>query len=137
MCSSDLGDVASTHVFIDDSRTPGNVAAFGLPENQTWRLIKTYAEFERYLDKHGIPEFVSFDMNLEAGANHNGLDCAHLLVEKCLEAGREKLPGFMYHGKLESGRLIESYLMFYGKHKRVYKAKHATGQSKNKTAAAG
>ena len=117
------GDAAATHVFIDDKRTPGDVQAFGLPEDKEWRILKSYAEFDKYLTKHGIPEFVSFDFNLDH--EKTGHDCAKLLVQRCLEKNMEKLPGYMYHGDLESGRIIESYLMFYGKHKRIYKAKEA------------
>ena len=123
--------VNATHVFIDDIRGPGDVKIYGMPDNKTWHVCKNYAEFEDYLNTHALPEFVSFDFNL--GPGKTGHDCAKLLVQHCLEHNIDKLPDHLYHGDLESGRIIENYLMFWGKHKRVYKAKHVDAQAKIET----
>lgn len=119
-------DIACTHLFIDDRLTPGDVHTQGVPENKVWRIIKSYAEFDKYLKKFGIPQFISFDFNLDS--DKTGHDCAKLLVQYCLENNIDALPDYLYHGTLESGRVIESYLMCWGKHKRRYKE----AQLKNK-----
>ena len=117
------GDVPVDYLFIDDQLTPGEATeSFGLPPDKKWRCLKTYSDFEEYLHKHGIPKFISFDFML--GIDKTGLDCAKLLVKYCLENNIDKLPECRCHSALQSGRqAIESYLMFYGKHKRVYKEK--------------
>lgn len=69
--------------------------------------VKNFYQFKDYIKKNGIPQFVSFDHDLnnreggeglsdEQKSNNNGVNCAKWLVSYCRENG-QRLPKFYVH----------------------------------------
>lgn len=134
-------------LFLDDIRIPKD--AIGLvPSNlnqfywkDDWNIVRSYSEFCDYVQKFGLPDFVSFDHDL-ADDHYNdlfsdenwkkndsdivlkydeykektGYECAKWLVDWCLE-NEKKLPDFIVHSANPVGKKnIESYLTNAKKH---------------------
>jgi len=103
---------------------------------RAWVVARSYAEFVRVVEERGVPEFVSFDHDLEdeppptaagkttspfrpnaAGrttspfsAGRTGADCALWLAERCV-AGNVALPDYFIHSLNPIGQaLIASIL---------------------------
>ena len=88
-------------LYLDDTRTPTTT----LPDSHPWEVVRNYDEFVAWIDKNGLPDFISFDHDLgkehmddyfnqiiEKGFQHpdydsyvekTGLDCARYIVEYC------------------------------------------------------
>ena len=73
--------------------------------NFVW--VKNLYQFMEYIEKNGIPQFVSFDhdlnnrgggegLNAEQKLNNNGVNCAKWLVNYCKQMG-QPLPKFYVH----------------------------------------
>lgn len=100
-------------LLLDDERIPENCflydeemtleEASGIPP-QDWDIVRSYEEFKDYIDRHGIPDAVSFDHDLDRSSvwihlndlekgiseydrsrytTKTGLDCAEYLKEIC------------------------------------------------------
>lgn len=56
------------YVFVDDERMPANVNWVRLPnpssEGTEWVILRSFDEAVLYIDKCGIPDFISFDHDL-------------------------------------------------------------------------
>ena len=63
------------NLYLDDLRST--------PEN--FERVYDYDEFVNFINKNGVPEFISFDHDL--GEGKTGFDCAKFLVEFCLDNG--------------------------------------------------
>ena len=61
------------NLYLDDLRTT--------PEG--FERVYSYEEFVAYLQRYGLPDFISFDHNL--GEEFSGYDCAKYLVVYCLD----------------------------------------------------
>lgn len=97
-------------IFLDDERHPRDVTwvtlgMFGIryaptanrTNNPPNRIIaRNYKQFVAFIEKHGLPEEVSFDHDL--GEGKNGYDCAMYLTQRCAELN-EKLPFVEVHSK--------------------------------------
>ena len=73
--------------------------------------VYSYEEFVTYLEKKGLPDFISFDHDL--GEDFSGYDCAKYLVEYCL-VHHLPLPNYKVHsqnpvGKENIERLLENF----------------------------
>lgn len=58
--------------------------------NLSFVWVKNYKEFVNYIEKNGMPEFISFDHDLSKTSlptDPKGLDCAKWLVNYCAENG--------------------------------------------------
>ena len=134
-------------LFLDDIRIPKD--AIGLVPStlnqfyweNDWVIVRNYYEFCNYIQKFGLPDFVSFDHDL-ADDHYNdlfsdenfkkddsdiilkyddykektGYECAKWLVDWCLANSRE-LPDFIVHSANPVGkRNIDSYLNNAKKH---------------------
>ena len=134
-------------LFLDDIRIPKD--AIGLvPSNlnqlyweNDWSIVRNYTEFCDYIQKYGLPDFVSFDHDL-ADDHYNdlfsdenwsksdsdvvlkydeykektGYECAKWLVDWCLE-NEKQFPDFIVHSANPVGKKnIESYLNNAKKH---------------------
>lgn len=87
-------------LFLDDERNP---------PSPIWDIARSYDEFVAYIDKHGVPDVISFDHDL--GDNEfDGMDCVKFLIEKDLPinmfivhsmnpVGRENLLGLLKNWK--------------------------------------
>ena len=132
-------------LFLDDIRLPKD--AIGLvPSNMNqfywennWVVVKNYDEFRNYIEKNGLPDFISFDHDLAdfhydlkpedynsmseddmiikfGSMEKTGFDCAKWLVDYCLE-NRLILPDFIVHSANPIGKKnIEIYLLNAKKH---------------------
>jgi hypothetical protein len=134
-------------LFLDDIRIPKD--AIGLvPSNlnqyyweNDWVIVRDFHQFCDYLQKNGVPDFISFDHDLaddhynDLFSNKNwsksdndivlkydeykektGYECAKWLVDFCLESSY-KLPDYQVHSANPVGKKnIESYLLNAKKH---------------------
>lgn len=132
-------------LFLDDIRIPKD--AIGLvPSNlnqfywdNNWIVVRNYYEFCNYIQKFGLPEFISFDHDLAdfhydyspedyenmteedmvikfGTMEKTGYECAKWLVDWCLENSL-RLPQFVVHSANPVGKQnIESYLNNATKH---------------------
>ena len=78
-------------LYLDDLRTT--------PEG--FERVYNYEEFVEYLERKGLPDFISFDHDL--GEDLSGYDCAKYLVAYCLEHQRS-LPDYQVHSQNPVGR---------------------------------
>lgn len=119
-------------LFLDDLRIPKD--AIGLvPDamNQfywkdDWVIVRNFWEFCNYIQKFGLPDFISFDHDLAdehyVNSDHldykekTGYECAKWLVDFCFDNGRS-LPDYMVHSANPTGKQnIISYLENAKKH---------------------
>ena len=84
------------------------------PTPEGFDHVYNYEEFVAYLERKGLPDFISFDHDL--GEDLSGYDCAKYLVEYCLE---HQLPLLDYQvhsqnpvGKENIERLLENFRSF-------------------------
>lgn len=92
--------------------------------DETWDVVRNYSEFVDYIQKNGVPDFISFDHDLglehyealekdprlhllnEGFKEKTGLDCAKYLVRN-----RLKVHGFSVHSQNPIGKTnIQSLL---------------------------
>lgn len=103
------------YLFLDDERFPKQVTWLNLPA-QDWKIVRSYDEFVKFIEKNGVPVFVSFDHDLNdehyrqsmynPDRHYNlyyplfkektGFHCAKWLVEYCLDNGH-KIPEYLAH----------------------------------------
>ena len=81
------------------------------PTPEGFDHVYSYEEFVAYLEREGLPDFISFDHDL--GEDLSGYDCAKYLVAYCLEHQRS-LPDYQVHsqnpvGKENIERLLENF----------------------------
>lgn len=101
----------TTSLYLDDLRTPrGNYY-------HNWIIVRTYEEFVGWIEKNGLPEFITFDHDLEERAikadwsvmtyealgEKTGYCAALWLIDYCLKNGVD-CPEFTVH----SGNAIGS-----------------------------
>ena len=79
------------NLYLDDLRST--------PEN--FERVYDYDEFVNFINKNGVPEFISFDHDL--GEGKTGFDCAKLLVEFCLDNGVSDI-NFQVHSQNPVGK---------------------------------
>ena len=71
------------------------------PTPEGFDRVYSYEEFVAYLERKGLPDFISFDHDL--GEDLSGYDCAKYLVAYCLEHQRS-LPDYQVHSQNPVGR---------------------------------
>jgi len=125
----------SYNLFLDDdaSRKPNSLPWIDLPLVE-WVRVWSYDEFVKHIEKHGIPQRVSFDHDLhdshyKEGHKHNfeyfdykavavktGYDCARWLAKHCAEK-KADLPEFFVHTLNARGR--DNIVKYLFNHRRV------------------
>ena len=119
-------------LFLDDLRIPKD--AIGLvPDNMNkfywsndWIIVRNFWEFCNYIQKFGLPDYISFDHDLadEHYTNSDttdykektGYECAKWLVDFCFDNGKS-LPDYNVHSANPTGKQnIISYLENAKKH---------------------
>ena len=70
--------------------------------NPQFIWVKSFSEFKSYIIKNGLPDFVSFDRDLNNG-KENGEACAQWLVNYCKENGL-RLPDYYAHTANKTGK---------------------------------
>lgn len=119
-------------LFLDDMRIPEQ--AYNYTKNRVyleeWDVVQHYTSFIRYIEKHGIPEIISFDHDLaiehydhqadipyDQFNEKTGFHCAKWLVEYCID-NKLDLPKEIYiHsmntvGKLNISSIFTTYLKY-------------------------
>lgn len=100
-----------TKIYLDDCRQPAD---------PSWIVVCSYDEFVDWITKNGLPDFISFDYDLQEG-KPNGYDCVIWLISNDL------LPiNFSVHSEnLDGGdrilNLINEWQDHNGIHPRGYK----------------
>lgn len=79
------------NLYLDDLRST--------PEN--FERVYDYDEFVNFINKNGVPEFISFDHDL--GEGKTGFDCAKFLVEFCMDNGVSDI-NFQVHSQNPVGK---------------------------------
>lgn len=126
-------------LFLDDFREPWN---------DSWDLVTNAVEFQRYIDRKGCPDVVSFDHDLhpdhyaphqmtesvyqkwlKAKNSHHktGHDCLKYLCDYCVENGL-KLPKIFIHSQNLAGSAMMmstliNYNLFYFEEEHVEEAR--------------
>ncbi len=105
------------NLFLDDYRRPSDVHWVDLPLGP-WAIVQSYEEFIAWVLKNGLPELISFDMDLhdehypwhpltkpyfERGEipyhlykEKTGRDCALWLIDYC-KKNKKELPQYIIH----------------------------------------
>lgn len=66
-----------TYLFLDDMRMPTEVVGY---DNIDWHIVRSYAEFESYINNYGMPDVISFDHDLVDA--HYDVDWVEVYYEK-------------------------------------------------------
>lgn len=117
----------SVLLFLDDYRMPIDCASYMYRKNvdcriyhKEWSIVRSYWQFVKWIEKNGLPDFISFDhdladvvelkeelpieqwFDLENNKEYTGMDCAKWLVNYCL--GNDKpLPKYAVHSANPAG----------------------------------
>ncbi len=123
-------------LFLDDVRVPYDVFRMNinpLYENDSdWVIVRSYYEFVNYIEKFGLPMYISFDHDLSYDAylpenqegdidyenleEKTGYDACKWLCEYCLE-NNLSIPEYYVHSANPVGKKnIEMYLENFKKH---------------------
>jgi hypothetical protein len=118
-------------LFLDDIRIPKDCANGLVPshlnkfywENE-WNIVRSHNEFVDWINKNGLPDFISFDHDLadvhytmdfskhfhNQGTEKTGYDSAKWLGDYCIDS-KCKLPNFVVHSQNPVGKAnIQGYL---------------------------
>jgi len=109
MHSTNNNFVSPRLLFLDDLRIPTDCLNYMDNRrdvdlsiySKQWHIVRTYAEFVRWIETHGLPDFISFDHDLadfydDGTQEYTGMDCAKWVVEYCLD-NNEPCPDFVVH----------------------------------------
>jgi len=109
----------SYNLFLDDFRSLSDAHSYTYyPPYATkdWVIVRSYDEFVKYIEEHGVPEMVSFDHDL-ADEHYNfqsdiqyddyqektGFHCARWLIYYCLDNDKKLPPVIMIHSMNKVG----------------------------------
>jgi hypothetical protein len=127
-------------LFLDDVRFPKDVTWIDIGLGP-FVIVRSYEEFINYITKNGLPNFISFDHDMEENqyrqsmynpdkhynnyytdgtfTKNNGYCCAKWLVQYCID-NKLKLPEYKVHSFNPIGKEnIENYLEWVKKQKIV------------------
>lgn len=86
------------------------------PNDKYWLHITNYADFADFLNKRGIPAYVSFGGVLANNSKqvYDSRDCVKLFIKSCRKAGLKELPQWECHCQvITKKQQIEFELMDY------------------------
>ena len=114
-------------LFLDDYRMPIDCASYMYRKgvdckiyHKEWHIVRSYIQFINWINKNGLPDFISFDHDLadvfelkeelpieqwfdfDNNREYTGMDCAKWLVNYCLD-NNKSLPRFVVHSANPSG----------------------------------
>lgn len=110
------------YLFLDDIRFPKDVKWIDIP-SQNWQIVRSYDEFINFIEKNGIPYFISFDHDLSSEHYSNsetdelektGFHAAKWLIEYCIENNLE-IPEYAVHSMNPIGKQNIISIMEQGK----------------------
>lgn len=122
-------------LFLDDIREVKDVTWLILPDAE-WQIVRSFAQFVEFVEKNGVPYFVSFDHDLAdehyrqsmynkdrhytqyytdgTFKEKTGFHCAKWLVEYCLDKNLA-IPRYVAHSMNPIGRENIQSIMEQGK----------------------
>ena len=116
-------------LFLDDIRIPKDAINL-VPSSfnkfyweNDWFIVRSYNDFVDWIEKNGLPDFISFDHDLadvhytidfskfnDGGKEKTGYECAKWLVDYCMDM-KIQIPNFIVHSQNPVGKAnIQSYL---------------------------
>jgi hypothetical protein len=122
-------------LFLDDQRSVDEDVKYPTSLDTLERKVaKNYKEFTEIVQKFGVPEAVSFDMDLcpehyrigaangfssllgyERAAEKTGLDCAKFLTEYCTQKKTRLNKWFVHSQNIAGGKAIRQHLTNFTK----------------------
>jgi hypothetical protein len=87
------------YIFLDDDRFPPN-------DDKLWVIIRKFEDFIWHIERHGLPEFISFDHDIrdfKDGEERTGYTCAKWLVEHMMDNNIDKRIDFFVHSQNPEG----------------------------------
>jgi hypothetical protein len=122
------------YLLLDDVRSLEDVKAYtqfpSYLDNVAWTIVKSYNEFIEIILKLGLPEYITFDMDLadehydkrtwlKENPNYkekDGIECVKFLINFCLDK-KLKFPKCQIHSmnpvkKERAANLIENFIKF-------------------------
>lgn len=111
------------NLFLDDIRQPSEVGNYMLPVElrpqyrlDKWEIVRNYEQFVEIIEKHGLPDKISFDHDLADShydpktwtevftyGEKTGCNCAEWLCKYCHEKGL-KFPEYYVHSMNPVGK---------------------------------
>lgn len=89
-----------TKIYLDDER---------FPKTHGWIIIRNYKDFVKWINKYGVPDYISFDHDL--GKGKDGYDAAKFLGQYCVN-NNIPLPEYNVHSANIVGvNNIKNYLL--------------------------
>ena len=103
-------------LYLDDFRDPRDSFFYlGKPiyNSSSWKVVRSYDEFVKYINTHGLPSIISFDHdladehyetdNIDEYKEKTGYECAKWLVNYCID-NNTKLPEYLCHSQNPVGK---------------------------------
>lgn len=90
----------SYYVFLDDERFPPN-------DGKPWVIIRKFEDFIWHVARHGLPEFVSFDHDIQDfkdDEERTGYTCVQWLIEYMMDNNIKKPIDFYVHSQNPIGK---------------------------------
>ena len=103
-------------IFLDDERTPDQVywvdyANIPVFASNSWRIVRTFAQFKEAIATYGMPSAVSYDHDIQDfndGNEYTGTTCARWLLDYCLEQQLTTPPAVIHSQNGEGASTIKS-----------------------------
>ena len=121
--------LSAVFLFLDDIREPEHAYEYTKQEiflKQKWEVVRNFDEFKSYIEKNGMPFFISFDHDLadthytpehlwtdydkskewqdaQVHKEKTGYECAIWLVDYCMD-NNLKLPNYYCHSMNPVGK---------------------------------
>jgi hypothetical protein len=121
--------LSTVFLFLDDIREPEHAYEYTKQEiflKQKWEVVRNFDEFKSYIEKNGMPFFISFDHDLadthytpkhlwsdydkskewqdkQVHKEKTGYECAIWLVDYCMD-NNLKLPSYYCHSMNPVGK---------------------------------
>lgn len=121
--------LSAVFLFLDDIREPEHAYEYTKQEiflKQKWEVVRNFDEFKSYIEKNGMPFFISFDHDLadthytpehlwtdydkskewqdkQVHKEKTGYECAIWLVDYCMD-NNLKLPSYYCHSMNPVGK---------------------------------
>ena len=90
-------------LFLDDIRNPIDAKTFAKNRgvdisiySEKWIIVRDFLQFTEWITQNSLPDFISFDHDLGESDERTGMDCAHWLVNYCLD-NNVSLPKWAVH----------------------------------------
>ena len=98
----------ATLLYLDDMRDPAYNLMHPFDGDIVW--VKSYAEFESWIKKNGLPTKISFDFSLNDNS-YDGISCAKSVIRYCY-ANSLPFPRYAIHSEHPDVYKLREYIAF-------------------------